>query len=738
MPLPHGSSIRLLCARQFRFVICWLLLAVVLCGCGKPRATSSSDDVDSTAEADSKDAKKQIVPVRRDVKDLDGNWVLLVTGPGRDGELHDNFLWIMRISKGSDGKYACSMVDTSNDTLEPVIESAEINDKTVSLKIKNKTATIRFDGELDGIAVRGTLSNGPQELFIARLLPTEAEKLTGYVTSAFPPAKDIFQKAISSMNGKPQPKVILQLARENRTSPIALARISELVAVHGPMGFDDETVLALIDQYVDLAKVWGPRMQAQAELTSAQQLVASGRLPKEALKHLAEGERLLGAEAEVLKSRIQQMRDQAEIFVSLAKSQSKSEEDRAAAYAELQESIKKQPFNADILLALAEYSAETRQLDTAIDYYSTLVALPLLEQLILARRAGQPAGDPTPGDVLKKLWIEKNGNDDGLPSRLEEIYNERITALKTEIKAALPAPPTEVGNHTVLVELFTGCQMPPAIATEIATDALRETFPDSKVVTLRYHQHIPGPDGLVNQDGEDRAAYYEFGKVPGLALDGAILDTDKTGVAGYLQFSGNAYAVERVIVDARLKQSTPIRIELTGKIENGELSIDAEVTGATEEELPSLRLRLALAEENIHAKFPNGIRDHAMVVREMPGGARGIAPKKGELKFSYSMPVGDLQQHIDDYLKLYEKGKKFEFPAEAKPPVRGPLHLVAWVQNDKLDTQHPEIGRAILQTAIVPVTGMLPEPPAVPETTTQPEPSSQESATPPPPALPKD
>ena len=121
-----------------------------------------------------------------------------------------------------------------------------------------------------------------------------------------------------------------------------------------------------------------------------------------------------------------------------------------------------------------------------------------------------------------------------------------------------------------------------------------------------------------------------------------------------------------------------------------------------------------------------------MLVREMPGGARGVAPKKGELKFSFSMPYAELQQHLDEYMKQYEAGNKIEIPANEKPPVSGPLYLVAWVQNDKADNEHPEIGRAILQTAIVPVAGLGGK-----MVTAVPKTAATESATPPAPALPE-
>ena len=198
-------------------------------------------------------------------------------------------------------------------------------------------------------------------------------------------------------------------------------------------------------------------------------------------------------------------------------------------------------------------------------------------------------------------------------------------------------------------------------------------------------------------------------------------------------------------MDLRRKQSTPIRLQLEASVKDGELSINASATGFTEEELPSLRLRLALAEEVVASRAPNGIRQHEMVVREMPGGARGIAPKKGELKYSYTMPVADLQLHLDEYIQRFESGNKIDLPAEMKPPVRGSLQLVGWVQvqGDKA-TEGQVPPKLILQTAIVPVTGFVaptaPVPTAIPkdEAATKSSAAPAESTVKPPaPALPE-
>lgn len=726
-----------------------LLLILGICGCNRtPKPddpSANSAETGGTEAAPAGAPGSRIIPVRRDVKDLEGNWVMVTTLQGRD-----HYLWVAQLKKNDQGQFQGDVLDISKNEkspfhpflsgMEPVLDGVEIDGTSVKLKAKSKVGTFDFEGQFDGVAVRGTLAASPQEILIGRLLPADASKLSDYVTDALPPAADLFMNAIKSMQNQPDAKVILKLARENRTSPLSLEAVYGMLTLHSRAGFDDATVLAIIAQYIDCAKVWGPRMQIQAEIASAQQMVTSARLPSEALKHLSEAEKLLGENAAAMKSRIQMFREQAEIQVSLAKSHSKSEEDRAAAHSELQSALEKQPYNAEILLALAEYAAATEQEDVAIEYYSSIVALPLLEQFVLARRAGKPPGDPTPSEVLTTLWTKKHGDKESLDPHLNKIHQDRLGSLRNELrKAGAPVPPLDAGDHTVLVEFFTGGQMPPAVATEVAMDAIRETYPTSQVVALRYHQHVPGPDGLVNQDSEDRFAYYEQGRTPIVALDGALLDPDQVPYGGFVQTSGTAYTIFRAVVDPRVKQSTPIRIELSAAIENGDLAIQAAVTGATEEQLPSLRLRLALAEESVEAPMPNGIRSHAMVVREMPGGARGIAPKKGELKFSFSMPASDLQQHLDDYLTRYEAGNKIEIPAEAKPGIRNPLYLVGWVQNDKLAQDRPEIGRAILQTAIIPVTGSG----SFSESKTEPNPkpvaaSTEKAAvTPPPPALPE-
>ncbi len=699
-------------ARSVSCSLCLLMAITVGCnGCNRTKpgtsatGTSAAKGGANPAAGTEQGGTKQIIPINRDPQSLEGNWVMLLTDQGRD-----KYIWIVRLSKGADGKLGAEFVDATRDRLKPQIVEAAVEDSLVRLKIKNTIAMIDFQGVFDGRAIRGTLANGTQALYPARLLNTDEISLTDYVDDAGPPGSDVFQKAIVAMKQQPDLKEIVRLASENRTSPTSLDVLGGLVANQSKFRVSDAELVEAIDEYLECAKLWGPRMVVKVALGSAESLVNGRRQPETSLKLLARAEEAHADKSdEFFKRYLANFRDAANIQIALNQSRSESEADRAEAHDTLTKLLAAQPYNAEVLLALATRCQATKQTDEAIAYYSDIVALPLLEPYLMSLRAGQPAGDPTPSELLKKLWTERQGDDTGLAEHLAETYRTKIDVLIREIREKSPKPASaDVGDHTVLVELFTGAQSPACIASDLAMTAMSAEYPLTDLVVLRYHQHIPGPDGMANQDGEDRFAYYEGASIPAVAVDGMVLDANQIPYAGPVQYTGTAYNVIRQFIDLRRKQSTPIRLQLEAGVVEGELSVQAEVTGVTEEQLPMLRLRLALAEDLVEAVTQNGVRRHEMLVREMPGGARGIAPKKGELKFAYSMPVTDLQLHLDEYIQRYESGKKLKFPAEMKPPIRGAFHLVGWVQiaSDKVDEKNPQ--KLIVQTATVPVAGLHP------------------------------
>jgi hypothetical protein len=417
----------------------------------------------------------------------------------------------------------------------------------------------------------------------------------------------------------------------------------------------------------------------------------------------------IGDDRESYAPMIDSLRDVANVNLRIQElaSGSASDAQRTAAFAELTELLKKQPFNAEILYALAKEAEKTGQTDSAMTYLSDLVALPMLEFYAIQSRAGQPPDTATPTEMLKALWSKKNGSDsdEAFSQFVDEIYRKRIGEYLAEIQQKVPAiPAADGGNQTVLVELFTGMQCPPCVAADLSLSAIGKTFPTSKVIVIRHHQHVPLPDGLVNQDSEERGTYYETGATPTVAVNGLVIDP--RFYAGQIQAAANAYLVFRRVIDPLVVEKTDVQLEVSANVTDGLLNASVVATGIPEDVLPSCRLRMAIVENDVRTAIlnhPNGVRDHEFLVREMLGGAKGIPPKKGELKYSITMKLEEIQEHAVEYIKQYETGRRIKFPDAMKPPIKGELSLVAWVQNDKVDEKVEIKGKMVLQSALVPI-----------------------------------
>ena len=86
-----------------------MLVLLLTTGCSPKSTTtkgSSGEDGEvSTASADGKKSKKNLVPVKRNVKEIEGNWVVVVTN-----KQMDHYRWIVKFSRGADGKYVAEFL----------------------------------------------------------------------------------------------------------------------------------------------------------------------------------------------------------------------------------------------------------------------------------------------------------------------------------------------------------------------------------------------------------------------------------------------------------------------------------------------------------------------------------------------------------------------------------------------------------------------------------------------------
>jgi hypothetical protein len=134
-----------------------------------------------------------------------------------------------------------------------------------------------------------------------------------------------------------------------------------------------------------------------------------------------------------------------------------------------------------------------------------------------------------------------------------------------------------------------------------------------------------------------------------------------------------------------------VKIHLTAQPKGSVVAVTAEADGSFPPNEP-IRLRLALAEDRIFLRGSNGIREHEMVVRAMPGGPQGVEMKDGKLQYQGTVDLKSIRQELNDQLIADEEKQKAKFAS--KPLDLSHLRLVAFVQNDQ--------SREVYQATMVP------------------------------------
>lgn len=668
-------------------------------GCGKGSSEPNDAVGDITASGENPVTKrflrptdeegKASIPIRTDVTDMTGTWCMVFTY-----QQQDLCLWLIEFTKAADGSFSARLLDTSNDRSKPQLTSTKVEGKDVHLTLKNEVADIRIDGKLadEGI-VEGTFVPSPFEIYPVRLIPTTGTKLADYAAALKPLGLEQFGQIAGQDDPQKVVAGMLKFGEIMRRSPLALDAYASISANARQLGVTDEQLQQLSKGYLAASEVWGPAMVGQTELSLGVQFAMQRRLPEAALEHLDRAVALLTDEQKAtLLPQIDMARAAANIEIHLKDVRSKDPKVSAAAFDLLRDDLQLQPYNHEVLLALAEYAMKHDDTDLATRCLEDLVALPLLEQFVVESRSrdGKPPGEPTPTDLLKDLYKKRTGSEDGFAEYVEETHRRRFQDIVEEAKAKVP-PPTDAKNdkRPALVEIMTGMFCPPCVATKVATTALEQQYSPERVIVLTYHQHIPGPDALTNSDNEERLTYYQGQGTPMVYVNGQQIE----GVAGLLQQGANAYAALRNVVDQYLRAPGFGKIDLQTTLADGAFTVAVNVTELPEPALDGLRLRVAIAEEEVDMKAPNGIRTHNMVVREMLGGAKGATAKRGELSFSHKMTIDELRKHVSDYLNSYEAGSRFNFPE--KPLLMEKLRVVAWVQDER--------SRAVLVAASVPL-----------------------------------
>jgi hypothetical protein len=361
----------------------------------------------------------------------------------------------------------------------------------------------------------------------------------------------------------------------------------------------------------------------------------------------------------------------------------------------LSELHQQNPFEPQITYLLARESEKAGKLDQALELYSEIAALPMMERMLyqtIARKQKDFTRDQLPSQIAERLWKKKHGSLNEFDRHLDSVYEKRLLAFVGD-----KVPPRKPGGGTraVLCELFTGSECPPCIGADVAIAGLEATYPAGEVIVLRYHQHIPAPDPLANDASQQRFQFYQGEGTPSLVLNGEVV----RGVGGFLGNAAEVYNQLRQQIDPFLTEKIALTIDMSAKADAGKIHLNAVAGGLTFPE--QVRLVIVLAEDRILYPAGNGIRFHEMVVRDMPAGIEGVAPQNGKLSFSEEIDVVRLRSSLKKYLTRLETELAEEFPSRPLDLTR--LHVVAFLQDMKT--------QVVLQATSVPVTGTIPAPP---------------------------
>jgi hypothetical protein len=324
---------------------------------------------------------------------------------------------------------------------------------------------------------------------------------------------------------------------------------------------------------------------------------------------------------------------------------------------------------------LAQFDEQQWKKQEALHGYAELAVLPMFDEILEQVWKNTETKPTPPKQTAQTLWKELHGGKaDGFDAYLDEVYTQSMP--KWNGKRVEPRA-QQSDNRVVLCELFTGTNCSVCVAADVAFAHLLKTYAPSEVIALQYHEHIPQPDPLANSDTEQRFQFYfpERGGTPTFVVAGKSAQA-----GGYLHQADDVYKSMRGLIDIMLQRKTSVRIHLKAEPKEGAVAVTADADGSFAPTDP-VRLRLVLAEEQVAVRGSNGIREHEMVVRAMPGGTGGAELKDGKLHYEGKVDLKALKRQLDDYLRAFEEMQKTTFPN--KPLDLAHLHLVAFVQNDQ-------------------------------------------------------
>ncbi|QDV21049.1 hypothetical protein Pan153_57310 [Gimesia panareensis] len=668
---------------------------------GSESKDSDSKDKEATASEDKKEETEKPKPEPFKLPEtVEGNWVLVL--PQQQQMMPLYLLRVLVLEKPADADQkeksdfeGVKLVSKSENVAPAKIVSSQTTKDTVNFVESllddeggKEYIRLNFQGKLNKErgAIYGNISFNNDNCIPALLLPTIEKDLSKIKEPMPSPGA---QELIQAMQSPDPFKPLDEFTQKMQMFPLAMDAYPTLLAVGLSQKKDTKTIQGIIKRYIETATLWGKRMQANSLISVGSMLARTDTDSSLATQYLDEAEKLIKEGVKPLTHWDQEM--------ALAKARvglkSENPEQIKAAGALLESEVKKYPHDRQLLTELVSYEKTHGSIDKAIEHLGILAGSPLSgreRQLIAVSRQNPDAVKfENPRDTLTALWKKKHGSTKGLDEYLTKSFKRFLDSFITKEAKEVDL---KKGNRTSLIELFTGGSCPPCVAADLATGVVESSFPASKVIVLRYHQHVPAPDPLTNSDSESRFFFYNHSGTPSIDLNGQQV----FGAAGGVEEVESSYKALLEALIPQLSATTDVKIDLSAAAKDGKLDLKANVTG-TEKIKEPLRLVAVLAEDELHFESPNGINVHDMIVRSMLGEPNGFKATDGKLTLDKTLELNDFKGRISDYLSAFEEKSGANFTGA--PLGLDKLHFVVFVQG--------ELSKDVFQVASVPVTGTL-------------------------------
>ncbi len=689
------------------------------------KAEETGDDIATAEDEAPKNVPPGVDPLLtgKPRPDTAGWWRIVFSVPGRQDFPSDYSAGFVKISK-ADGKYQVEEIRTNNIVNPAKAVKMEATDRTVQLFFEHEDLKFDYEGRLDGGIIRGTLQfNSPRQILV-RLAPVTAEVATDDSQLDDVQLGTTFgsEEIFGVVQSDDRVEKLEEVAKTWSKSPVLFSVHDLLLQNASQFEFDRPTIERLVKGFEAAAAPWGDRAVQAAKLNEATDLLLSATATDLADAKLAEVQKdaphLFESWQDLLKivrERGQDAKDERERLAAIEGAVKQIQEgETEQGIQSLRELQAKKPVDPLATYRLASALRDHGPKDEALDLFARLAALPQTE-LELGEVTAEASYRPA-RVVAARLYEEANGNRDGFDEFLRATYEQAITSFLTDKDRDRQA--TESARVTLL-EMFTGAECPPCVAADVAVDAIEQTFSAADVVALRYHVHIPGPDPLSSPDSVARRDYYsaEVQGTPTIMIDGETVGYNVGGA-----YSGAPAIYEQLASTVSEISTRPPEgsIDLKASVNGETLSISA-AASAPEKPADSVRLRIVIAESEVDYSARNGIRIHEMVVREMPGGAAGIAPVEGQFTLQQEIPLVELRDRLNTGLTAAERQLSLEYGQKVtfrdRPLDLRRLSVVAFLQDDTT--------REVLQSAVAPIESEIELPPLETASESNPESAAQ-------------